>query len=92
MLSLKQLENICLINDNSSAKCRYLELDEKDYEKYQCAKKNISKARIINMELNKFLGKIKENSFNVPLGDNCEGYKVSRTTKQGYDIPRILKI
>lgn len=91
MLSKKQLKDVCLMDDTSHKKCRYLSHDENDYTKYYCLKKN-SRKQEIDFELEEFVkqtldrGKDPKDS-NVPLGDNCQGYPILRYIEQGYDCP-----
>lgn len=89
MLSLKQLNDVCLVNDGTSAKCRYLVQDDSDYTKYYCAKKS-AKAYEIDVELNDFVREAQQKGKdpykeNIPMGDNCSGYIVLRYLEQGYD-------
>lgn len=91
MLSLKQLKDVCLVNDNSSDKCRYLAQDENDYTKYYCVKKMASKAHEIDAELDDYVKNLRQKGKdptkeNVPLGDNCAGYPLLRNIEQGYDV------
>lgn len=90
MLSLKQLQDVCLYNDNSSLKCRYLGQDENDYTKYYCAKKLASSAHDIDAELDDYIKNLTAKGKdptkeNIPLGDNCQGYPLLRHIEQGYD-------
>lgn len=89
MLSQKQLKDICLANDTSYQRCRYLSQDENDYTKFYCLKKT-AKAHDIDVELDDFLREVRRKgkdprSENVPLGDNCQGYPLLRHIEQGYD-------
>lgn len=89
MLSKKQLEDVCLIGDNSYKRCRYLSQDETDYTKWYCLKRS-SKANDIDVELEDFIRDSKKKNRdprldNVPLGDNCAGYPILRHIHQGYD-------
>lgn len=90
MLSLKQLQDICLVSDTSYQKCRYLSQDETDYTKWYCLKRS-PKAADIDSELDDFVrdsNKKGRNPLNdnVPLGDNCAGYPILRHIQQGYDV------
>lgn len=91
MLSPKQLKDVCLFDDQTYRKCRYLSQDENDYTKYYCSKKT-SKAQEIDLELDDFIRDARKKgknplSENVPLGDNCKGYPLLRNLQQGYDCP-----
>lgn len=89
MLSNKHLIDVCLADQNSHLKCRYLAEDEKDYGKFYCLKKSI-RAKEIDLEVNDFLldlqrrGKSPEDE-KVPVGNNCSGYLFLRHKEQGYD-------
>lgn len=89
MLSQKQLKDVCLLNDGTYKKCRYLSQDESDFSKYYCLKKTAN-AQHIDIELDDFvresLSKGKDpKKDNVPLGNNCNGYPLLRHLEQGYD-------
>lgn len=91
MLSLKQLKDVCLVNDNTYLKCRYLSQDENDYTKWYCLKKT-TKALDVDSELDEFVRDCRKRGKdprkeNVPLGDNCAGYPLLRHINQGYDCP-----
>lgn len=91
MLSLKQLKDVCLVNDNTFSKCRYLSQDENDYTKWYCLKRT-AKALDIDAELDDFVRECRKKGRdprkeNVPLGDNCAGYPLLRHINQGYDCP-----
>lgn len=91
MLSLKQLKDICLVNDGTHKKCRYLAQDENDYTKFYCIKKT-AKAQELDAELSDFIKEARKKGKdplkdNVPLGDNCNGYPLLRHLMQGYDCP-----
>lgn len=91
MLSLKQLKDVCLINDGTYKKCRYLAQDDNDYTKYYCIKKT-AKAQELDDTLNDFLREARKKGKdplkdNIPLGDNCNGYPLLRHLMQGYDCP-----
>jgi hypothetical protein len=89
MLSQKHLKDVCLVNDNTYQKCRYLTHDDNDYTKHYCAKKS-SRKKEMDVEINDFIrdsmrrGKDPKKD-NIPLGDNCQGYPVLRYIEQGYD-------
>jgi hypothetical protein len=89
MLSLKQLKDVCLMDDNTSNRCKYLSQDENDSSKYFCLKLS-SKGREIDEEIESYLNDIRKRGRdprkdNLPLGDNCPGYPVLRNIEQGYD-------
>jgi hypothetical protein len=89
MLSAKQLKDVCLLQDNTHKKCRYLSHDENDASKYYCMKKS-SRANEINTEVDEFVRETKKKGKdpkkqNLPLGDNCQGYPILRNIEQGYD-------
>jgi len=89
MLSKKQLQDVCLFNDKSHNKCRYLSQDDNDYTKYYCLKKN-SEAQAIDKEVNSFIRECNrkgKNPYaeNVPMGNNCKGYPLLKFIEQGYD-------
>ena len=91
MLSLKQLKDVCLVNDGTYKKCRYLVQDDNDYTKYNCIKKT-AKAKELDDELDDFLRESRKKGKdplkdNIPLGDNCAGYPLLRHLPQGYDCP-----
>lgn len=89
MLSLKQLNDVCLQNQNSSDRCRYLHQDERDISKWLCLKLS-SKRQQIDEEIEDYLDEMRKLNRdpykdNLPLGDNCGGYIVLRNIEQGYD-------
>lgn len=86
-LTLKQLNDVCLMNQGSD-QCRYLAED--DQGKFYCIKLTSKKAAI-DKEVDEF--KKKQKSMGVdpvglghPLGDNCKGYTFFRHKTQGYDV------
>lgn len=86
-LSLRQLEDVCLIDDDTHKKCRYLAQDDLDLNKYYCTKKS-SKRADIDAEVSLFISEtIKRGgdpySENIPLGDNCPGLPVLKHIEQG---------
>lgn len=88
MLSLKQIQDVCLIHGQHK-RCRYLCQDENDRSKWQCAKKTTEKQEIDD-ECNIFIRDITNkglplNKQGVPLGDNCDGYPPMNHIEQGYD-------
>lgn len=90
MLSLKQLNDVCLCYDGTHERCRYLEQDEDDWNKFFCLKKNAKKKKDIDDMMLTFLEKCKKagkdpTKENIPLGDNCNGYLKLKHVQQGYD-------
>lgn len=88
-LSLKQLQDVCLLYANDSRKCKYLGQDDSDASLYYCLKKSAKKAEIDD-EVNDLLNDLKKKGVNpttqgIPLGDNCSGYPILRYIKQGVD-------
>lgn len=89
MLSLKQLQDVCLLPDYSYRRCRYLSQDENDHSKFYCVKLT-SRKQLIDEELDDFVkDHLRKNldpkKANVSLGDNCKGYPLLRHIEQGYD-------
>lgn len=89
MLSAKQLKDVCLSNDTTHKKCRFLGQDENDYNKFYCLKRT-ARANEINQEVEDFLKECRKKGKDpyaerVPLGDNCQGYHLLRDLEQGYD-------
>lgn len=90
MLSLKQLKDICLIDDLTHRRCRYLTQDDTDRSKFYCMKMS-AKAKKIDEEIDSYMHtmNIKGKSIyndNLPFGDNCHGYPLLRHIEQGYDV------
>ena len=89
MLSLKQIKNVCLINDDTGKKCRYLTGNYSNNQTYYvCMKLSDSNKKIIDEKV-----KIHADFYRhtklvkvPPLGDNCSGYKISLYVEQGYDV------
>jgi hypothetical protein len=89
MLSLKQLQNVCLAFSNGSGKCRYCGVDDDDSTKYFCNKKTKDKSEI-DAELVEHMRDLRSRGIDpykqdIPLGDNCPGYPILRSIQQGYD-------
>lgn len=89
MLSLKQLQDVCLAHVRDSSTCRYCATDEDDPNKYFCAKKSKDKDQI-DAEINDEIDAMKSQGLdpykqNHPLGDNCPGYPILKHIIQGYD-------
>lgn len=90
MLSLKQLQDVCLSLQGSN-ECRYLASDGTT-NNYVCLKKVAAKKDAIDKQVDKFIDKARRNgqdpyAMNRPLGNNCKGYPALTTKKQGYDVP-----
>ena len=89
MLSLKQIENVCLINDDTGKKCKYLTVNYSNNQNYYtCLKLSEASKKIIDEQV-KIYSDFYKNSKLVklpPLGDNCAGYKISLYVEQGYDV------
>lgn len=89
MLSKNQLRDVCLVDNKTHTKCRYLAEDDSERGKYYCLKKS-AKAKDIDIEVQDFLqemhmkGKDPKKQ-NVPIGNNCPGYVILRHKEQGYD-------
>jgi hypothetical protein len=88
-LSLKQLQDVCLIYTNDSRKCKYLAQDDSNASVWYCLKKSSKKAEVDD-ETNDYLKDLKKKGIDprkqgTPLGDNCDGYPILRYIKQGYD-------
>jgi hypothetical protein len=80
MLNKNQIDQICL-KSGGSRRCRYLSSDTKE-DVYFCLK-NTSKKIIIDNQVKEFANycskKEKDlNSFDLPMGDNCDGVSFSR--------------
>jgi hypothetical protein len=89
MLSLKQIQDICLCDDTTYKRCRYLSQDENDDSKFYCMKLS-SKSQDIDSEITNYLVECQKYNRdplkeNLPLADNCSGYPMLRHLEQGYD-------
>jgi len=89
MLSLKQIKDVCLVDENGAGRCKYLSQDETDDTKFYCLKLS-AKGREIDDEIESFMKDIRKSGRDpykegLPLGDNCGGYPVLRHIEQGYD-------
>ena len=89
MLSKKQLKDVCLYDDATHRKCRFLAIDENGSNKYFCLKLS-SQAKDINQEVDEYIKHCRKKgkdpyAENLPLGNNCKGYPVLRDLEQGYD-------
>jgi len=90
MLSLKQLQDVCLCHDGTFERCRYLEQDEDDWSTFFCVKLVPKKRADIDEQIDQFVEKCHKlgkdpTKENIPLGDNCKGYLKLRAVQQGYD-------
>ena len=88
-LSLKQLQDVCLLYSRDSRKCKYVAQDDTDSSMWFCLKKSSKRAEIDD-EADDLLKDLKKKGTDprkqgAPLGDNCEGYPILRYIKQGYD-------
>ena len=89
MLSKKQLQDVCLNNDTTYKKCRFIGQDENQYGIFYCMKQS-SSAIEINQEVDDFVKECRKRgkdpkAENMPLGNNCQGYPILRHIEQGYD-------
>ena len=89
MLSLRQLDDVCLMKSRNHERCRYLSQDENDSSMFYCLKLS-SKRDEIDDEVEDFIIESRKlgrdpTKDNLPLGDNCSGYKLFRNILQGYD-------
>ncbi len=88
MLSLKQVEDVCLYFEDRPYCCRYL---SKDDNSFYCYKKTGFK-RIIDIETEKEKQKFIDNNEDpykngkIAFGDNCPGYAFLKNKLQGYDV------
>jgi hypothetical protein len=88
-LSLKQLQDVCLLYSGNYKRCRYLAQDDTDSTKWYCLKKS-SKRSDIDDETYEFLKELKKKGLDaskqgIPLGDNCDGFPILKHIDQGYD-------
>jgi hypothetical protein len=87
VLTRKQLEVVCLINDSSGRRCRYIAFDSNDRSKAICAKKSSKRADIddeIDLVCRKMLADGKDPyKSGEPMGDNCPGFLVLLGKEQG---------
>lgn len=88
MLSLKQIKNVCLVDNENGKKCRYI--SKKDNDIYVCLKLANESRKIIDEQVKSYIDAVyhSKNQIHPPLGDNCAGYKVSLYVEQGYDVRR----
>ena len=92
MLSLKQLQNVCLSNSSNSKQCRYLESDDNDYNKFYCRKLRKDDKNKIDKKIDEVVAELKSKKIDpkkqsLPMGDNCTGYPYLKHVAQGYDKP-----
>ena len=88
MLTLKQLEYVCLYSSGSE-QCRYLDQDI-GTGNYVCKKKSADKT-VIDKNVSSILDKCKKSNIDpdtlgYALGDNCSGYHLLVTIPQGFDV------
>jgi len=90
MLTLKQVQDICMVG-NGATQCRYLAEDEQVDGKFYCLKLVQQQKPEIDQEVADFVKKNKDRgvdptTMGVPLGDNCGGYRFLKAKMQGYDL------
>jgi hypothetical protein len=88
-LSLKQLQDVCLLYKGGHKRCRYLARDDGDTGKWYCLKKTAKKSEIDD-EANEFVKDQKKKGLDpskqgYPLGNNCDGYPILKHIEQGFD-------
>ena len=89
MLSLRQLKDVCLADNKTFRRCRYLCQDDVDPQKFYCIKMS-AKAKSVDEEIKNYIDLMHSKGkdptkYNLPLGDNCQGYPFLRHLEQGYD-------
>jgi len=89
MLSLPQIQNVCLVEGGNKC-CRYLSEDDLDPSKFHCNKLRPLEKSKIDKDVNGFLSdchakKINPSSYSKALGNNCDGYLILHHIEQGYD-------
>lgn len=89
MLTEEHLKDYCLPNQGVKT-CRYLCSDAKDNNVFYCLKKS-SKKNLIDSEIHAFIkkcdvNKTDPNSFELPIADNCPGFPLLKSIKQGYNL------
>ena len=89
-LTLKQIQDICLIGSGST-QCRYLAEDEVTDGKFYCLKLVSKQKPEIDNEVDDFIKKYKDrgidpNTMGMPIGNNCSGYRSLKHKMQGYDL------
>ena len=92
-LSRKQLEMVCLIDDMTGEKCRYICTDRNDPSKYLCAKLSPGRKADIDGEVEETLKEYKASGQDpkkdgVPLGKGCKGYPALLHVEQGFDVDK----
>ena len=90
MLSLKQLQNVCMAYSGDAKQCRYLEQDDTDGSKWYCRKSRKEDRAKIDKKLSEVVADFKKRKIDptkqgIPLGDNCTGYPFLKHIPQGYD-------
>lgn len=90
MLSLKQLQDVCLVQNQDATQCRYLIQDDADYNKWYCLRHRKKEKQKIDSKVNDFLKECSIKGIDpfaqvYPLGDNCSGYPILKHIEQGYD-------
>lgn len=82
-LSIKHLEDVCLLNTSNIIKtCKYLKNDELESNKWYCQKLQVT----AKVKIDNFFEQQKNIPSNIPQGDNCEGYPLLKHIIQGYDV------
>lgn len=89
-LSIKQLNDYCLLFSGDHTQCRYLA--EEDDGNWYCLKKKKADRDTIDNRILKFVSDcaqkgIDPTSQNIPMGDNCAGYPILKFIEQGHDCP-----
>ena len=90
MLSLKQLQTVCMAYNHDGQACRYLEQDDNDYNKWYCRKLRKEDRLKIDNKLAEVIADLKKKKTDpwkqgIPLGDNCQGYPFLKFKLQGID-------
>lgn len=91
MLSLKQLQHVCLLHGGPN-QCRYLNQDDNDMNKFYCKKQRPNDRKKIDKKVNEYLNDCQKKNIDPTkqahyIGDNCQGYPVLKNIPQGYDVP-----
>lgn len=89
MLTLKQIQDVCLLSSGGD-QCRFLAEDDSN-GKFYCLKKDSQKRSAIDVEVKEFIKKhndrgVDPHQMGVPLGDNCSGYIFLKYVPQGYNL------
>lgn len=93
MLSLPQVQDVCLYFTKDSNTCRYLSKDEQMGSKFYCLKHRPLEKAKIDSKLSTFTAecakkKIDPHDMNESMGDNCAGYTYLKHKLQGYDVDK----